>query len=146
MHGCVTPAPFDIGGHLFNQCLPLMLLFSMSCPSPSLLSTYRFIGAPQLCQALTQPHIPSLGRGTSHAFGSVWLVSGPSGKCSCPPSPFPLPSLPLSPAASHPFAFVGGEGVTLGSQCWVLTGAPQSPLHLAAVVSAPQPVPNMQPW
>lgn len=31
--------------------------------------------------------------------------------------PFPFPSLPLPPAASHPFAFVEGEGVTLGSQC-----------------------------
>lgn len=91
------PAPFDTVGYLFNQCLPLMLLFSMSCPSPSLLNTYRFIWAPQLCQALPQPHIPSLGGSTSHAFGSVWLVSGPVASATSLLPPFPFPSLPLLP-------------------------------------------------
>lgn len=74
MYGCVIPCPFWHWGPLFYQCLPLMRLFSMSCPSPSLLNAYKVFGAPHLCQAPPQPHIPSLSRGTSHAFGSVWQV------------------------------------------------------------------------
>lgn len=103
--------PFDIGGHLFYQCLPLLLLFSMRCPSPFLLDTYKFIGAPQLCQALPQPHIPGLSGGTSHTFGSVWVVSGPSGKCNCPLSPLPLSLLATSPQLHPiPLPLLRGKG------------------------------------
>lgn len=57
----LPPAPFHTGGQYpFYQHLPLMMLFSVNCPSSlATLSSQPLtglLGTPQLCQALPQPH------------------------------------------------------------------------------------------
>ena len=92
----LPPAQFRPGGqHLFYEYLPLMMLFSVSCPLPlATLSSQPptgLLGLPGCAKPCHNHTLLAEAGATSCAFRSVWVTSGPDGKRNHP-LPFPFSS------------------------------------------------------
>lgn len=120
MRGRVTTALFRAGGqHPFYQHLPLMMLFSVSCPSPlaTLSSSQPPTGLPGLPSCAKPHHNHTL----LAEAGPSPVPSGQFGSRQAPmaivtPPTFPFPSS-LLPRHLHPIPLPSlARGVTLGSQ------------------------------
>lgn len=124
MRGRVTTALFRAGGqHPFYQHLPLMMLFSVSCPSPlaTLSSSQPPTGLPGLPSCAKPHHNHTL----LAEAGPSPVPSGQFGSRQAPmaivtPPHFSFPLLATSPPpASHPSAFAcqGGDSGEPAPRC-----------------------------